>query len=73
MSELTLYDICGQDMQINAWIDQHKQVVVEVADETGLVIYEEASNIAAWETLVNFAKQILVVDKNIQKSVEFSA
>jgi hypothetical protein len=62
---LTLYDIMAEDMYIQAKLIG-KQVETKVIDENDAVIFQEVSNIAAWDSLVYFAKQILNENRKIE-------
>jgi hypothetical protein len=71
MTDLTLYDICAEDLEIYASLQPNGEVCVTVAREDvdpnqEVVIYQEVSNIAAWESLAYFARQVLYFDEKIQ-------
>lgn len=70
MTHLTLYELMGEDHEIYATVTNDKQIYVVVCGEDGAKVYSETSNIAAWESLVDFAKQVLYVDRHIQNELK---
>ncbi len=70
MKDLTLYEIMGEDMILWAKLVNKKEVLVQVKDELDTTVFEESSNIAAWETLVSFATQIIAADVHIKNQKE---
>lgn len=70
MTNLTLYEIMGEDMILWAKLVNKKEVLVQVKDELARTVFEESSNIAAWESLVSFARQIVACDERVQKELE---
>jgi hypothetical protein len=69
MNTLTLYELMGEDHEIYATLTKEGQVTVVVCNEERKV-YRETSNIAAWYALVDFAKQVLYVDRHIQNELK---
>jgi len=70
MTNLTLYEIMGEDMILWAKLVNKKEVLVQVKDELDRTVFEESSNIAAWETLVSFANQILAANVHVENQKE---
>ena len=70
MTNLTLYEIMGEDMTLWAKLVNKKEVLVQVKDELERTVFEEHSHIYAWETLVSFAKQILAANVHIENQKE---
>ena len=72
MTELTVYDLMGEDHEIEASLNAKdpKRVLVEITNEDGQCVYSEESHIYAWESLVLFAQQVLNCDKRIQEHLE---
>lgn len=70
MTDLTLYQLMSEDMTIWAKLVDNKHINIEIQDELDVAVYNETSHIAAWESLVYFAKQILSVDERIQAKLE---
>ncbi len=70
MTDLTLYDLMAEDMIIWAKLVDKNHVSVKVENEQDEIVYEESSHIAAWESLVYLAKQIISVDERIQSELE---
>lgn len=70
MTNLTVYDLMGEDMTIECKLIDTKHVHVEVIDERDVLVYAETSHIYAWESLVSFAKQVLACDERLQNDLE---
>jgi len=69
MKELTLYDIMGEDHYVLANLESDKWVTVKVLNEYDEEVYHVKSHLAAWDSLVSFAKMVLDQDKKIQKGL----
>lgn len=70
MTNLTLYEIMGEDMTLWAKLVNKKEVLVQVKDELERTVFEESTHIYAWDTLVSFARQVLACDERIQQELE---
>lgn len=70
MTDLTLYQLMAEDMTIWVKLVDKNHVNIEIQDELDVAVYNETSHIAAWESLVYFAKQIISVDERIQVELE---
>lgn len=70
MTDLTVYNLMAEDMIIWAKLVDSKNIHVEIKDEQDAIVYSEKSNIAAWEGLVYFAKQVIAADKRMQTELE---
>lgn len=70
MTDLTLYDLMSEDMTIWAKLLDNKHIQIQIENELGEIVYLERSHLAAWETMVYFAKQVLSVDERIQRELE---
>lgn len=70
MTNLTLYEIMGEDMTLWAKLVNKKEVLVQVKDELDRTVFEESSHIYAWESLVSFAKQIISANVHIENNEE---
>lgn len=70
MTNLTLYEIMGEDMTLWAKLQNKAEVAVQVKNEDDETVFSEVTHIYAWETLVSFAKQIVACDERIQKELE---
>lgn len=68
-TQLTIYDLMGEDMSIFVKLIDTNHVHVEISDERDVVVYDERSHIYAWDSLVSFAKSVLRYDENIQKEI----
>jgi len=65
--ELTLYEICGEDMEICAK-KKDGQIEIKVTDEKDREVFFEKTHQVAWDSLVYFAKQVIFQDERIQYS-----
>lgn len=70
MTDLTLYDLMGEDMILWAKLVNEKEVLVQVKDELARTVFEESTHIYAWESLVSFARQVIACDERIQMELE---
>lgn len=70
MSQVTFYDLGGEDHQIYANLTRTGDVKVVLKNEDDEVIYKEESHIRAWDSIVYLAKQILACDKYIEAQRE---
>lgn len=70
MTNLTLYEIMGEDMTLWAKLVNKKEVLVQVKDELDRIVFEESTHIYAWESLVSFAKQIIAANVHIENNEE---
>lgn len=70
MSELTLYEIMGEDHDITVKLHDDRHVEVVVRNEHLDILYDEVSHIYAWESLVYFAKQVVAVDARLQEDLK---
>ncbi len=70
MTTLTLYELMGEDHEIYATVTKENEIAVVVCGEDGGKVYRETSHLAAWESLVDFAKQVLYVDRHIQNELK---
>jgi hypothetical protein len=68
MKKLTLYEIMGDDHSIFARV-KNGEVQTEVWNELEEVVFDETSNVHAWNGLVSFARMILKQDERIQKDL----
>ncbi len=68
--DLTLYELCGEDFFIFAKLNPDNEVTVMVENYDEEVVYNEKSNIAAWESLVAFSKMVLRQNEKILKELE---
>jgi len=66
MDDLTLFNIMAEDLVIYATYLKDKQIAVTVTNEEDIVVFHEDSHVFAWESLVYFAKQVIILDKTIQ-------
>lgn len=65
---ITLYDLGAEYHRLYAKKHNNGEVQVQIVnDDTDKEVYNETSNIAAWESLVYLAKQILDADNRIQQ------
>ncbi len=63
MNDLTLYDLMADDYLLYAGtLDCGDHIKVIVSDADGKTVYQEISHINAWESLVDFAKQVLTIE-----------
>jgi len=69
MNPLTLYDIMAEDTYVFARVKDNK-VEVEVLNSDDEVIFNELSHPYAWESLVLFAKQVVQLNKHIEKDLD---
>lgn len=73
MTDLTLYELCGDDHYVIANLQKNGWVDIEVLDAFDQVVYKETSHPAAWESLVRFAKMVKSQDEKVRKQmVEFN-
>lgn len=71
MIDLTLYDIMGEDHELNAYVNSKTgKVIIEIFDENALQVYDDETHPRAWESLVIFAKQVIAADKRIQNHLD---
>jgi hypothetical protein len=68
-TDLTLYELMGEDMSIFAEALDTMHVHVEVFDETDKQVYFEKTHIYAWESLVGFSKKVLCYDERVQEQM----
>lgn len=66
MQGLTLYELMGEDMSIEANLIDKNHVCVEVFDESEKIVYQEKSHMYAWESLVYFARQVLLLNAQLK-------
>lgn len=69
MKDLTLYELMGEDHYILAHY-KNKMIEVEVLDHDDKQVFFEITHPYAWETLVAFSKQVLMLNKRIEKKME---
>jgi len=67
MKDLSLYTICGEDMEIYAKKLPKEQIEIKVMNEDGDAAFHEVTHQAAWDSLVYFAKQVVSQDERINK------
>ena len=72
MTNLTVYNLMGEDMSIECKLIDTKHVHVDIIDENDNSVYSEDSHIYAWESLVSFAKQVLACDKRLRQEIEIN-
>ncbi len=72
MTNLTVYDLMGEDMTIECKLIDTKHVHVEIIDERDVLVYAETNHIYAWESLVSFAKQVLACDERLRQEIEIN-
>lgn len=73
MIGLTLYDLMGEDHELNATLNADNiHVNMSIANESGNTVYQDETHIYAWEALVGFAHQIIATDKRIQIKKEIA-
>jgi len=70
MTNLTLYEIMGEDMTLWAKLQNKSEVAVQVKDELDRTVFEESTHIYAWDSLASFARQVLACDERIQQELE---
>ena len=71
MNELTFYELGGEDMYITADRMAHKkEVEIKVFNEEDELVFSERSHDFAWDSYVQFAKQILRMDDKIKRQTE---
>jgi hypothetical protein len=66
MKELTVYEVMGEDMYVIARLKGESHVSIEIIDENEETAFMETTNIAAWDSIVSFAKQVIRQDDKIQ-------
>ena len=74
MTNLTVYDLMGEDHEIQARIhvSNKRRVWVRILNEQSEEVYSEESHIYAWESLVGFAKQVLACDERLRQEIEIN-
>lgn len=72
MTELTVYDLLGEDHELWAKSIEPKMVQMVIRNESNEVVYFENSHIYAWESLVSFAKQVLACDERLRQEIEIN-
>ncbi len=71
MTTLTLYELMAEDHVIFADLKPNGEVHVVVTDTAEHeIVYSETGHIYAWESLVNFAQQVLDCDTRIQNELK---
>ena len=70
MSEFTFYDLCAEDHYLLTKVHGGYQITMEVLDDEENTVYKETSNIAAWDSLVEFSKKVLQRNEQVQKERE---
>lgn len=60
----------GEDHTIYANMLSDGDIRVTIENENNAMVYQEKSHIYAWEYLVDFAKQVLYVDRHIQNELK---
>ena len=59
MSDLTVYDLMGEDMQLTATRLSMNQIAIDIINENGDYVFTESTHEFAWDSLVDFARQVL--------------
>lgn len=74
MKDLTLYELMGDDFYVFAKVKDipkgNTLVEVEVLNDKDERVFYEITHPYAWESLVSFAKQVLQLNKHIEKKLE---
>jgi hypothetical protein len=66
MKNLTLYELCGEDMEIFAKKRDDGLFEIEVFNENDERVFFEITHEYAWKSLVDFAKQVVFQNSRIQ-------
>lgn len=72
MTNLTVYDLMGEDHEIWVKAADEDHVEIEILNENQSLVYAEKSHLFAWDSLVSFAKQVLACDKRLQQEIEIN-
>ena len=64
---LELYDLMAEDHEIFCKKQSNGEIHVLVINEDEGVVYEESSHLAAWDSLVYFAKQVISEHERMEK------
>ena len=65
-TQISLYDICGDEHYIHANLQKDGDIAIEVQNFDGDQVFKETGHIYAWDSLVAFAKMVLSQDEKIQ-------
>lgn len=72
MTDLTIYDLIGEDHEICVKLVTDKHINIEIKNDQDERVYFESSHIYAWESLVSFAKQVLACDERLRQEIEIN-
>ena len=70
MDELTLYRLMAEAIATYAKLIDPKTLEYELFDEDSNSIYKDRTHIYAWDQLVYFSKQVITINKRIQRELE---
>lgn len=70
MINYKLYDLMGEDHEIEAKMLPGHQVSINIINDNGDTVYEDQTHLYAWESLVDFARQVLQQNEHIQQKLE---
>ena len=70
MIDLTVYDLLGEDHTL--WVDviEKDRLEIEILDDKDNKVFIECTHIYAWDSMVNFAQQVLMCDKRVRQKME---
>lgn len=66
MSDLKLYDVMAEDMTVFAEKKKNNHVEVEIHNELGEVVFFIEAHQYAWDSLVDFARQVVWIDDRMK-------
>jgi archaeosine-15-forming tRNA-guanine transglycosylase len=67
MTDLTVYDLMGEDHYVSTSYDAASPAVdVKIYGPYEEVVFHEESHVFAWRSLVHFAKQIIACDEQMK-------
>lgn len=67
MRSLTVYELAGEDMDIEVKLLYAEQVEITIRDENEEIVYKETSHKSAWDSLAYFARQVVHYDNKFTR------
>lgn len=66
-TKFSVYDLLSEDhdIYIRRNTNNPKEIDIRIDDKKGNAVYQERSHIFAWQSLVNFAEQVIELNKSI--------